>query len=181
MGTPKDLVLPSFDDEVLRAMARWPDVPRCYGWLELDRRGAWHIKGELISHARTIDFLSRHYRADESGAWYVQNGPQKAYVTLAYTPWVYRYHRQQFTTHTGLNCTRLSAVYLDDEGNLLLETEFGIGLVDDRDLATCAVLMFPAESDVPNVFAWNGRELPLLALRRADAAERFGYVAQVFA
>lgn len=170
--------LPAFDDAVLRAMARWPDVPRCYGWLELDRRGAWRIRGETITHAGAIAFLSRHYRADGDGAWFVQNGPQQAYVTLAYTPWVYRYdHEQGFATHTGLPCTALLAAYLDDEGNVLVETEFGIGLVDDRDLAALAAQLRPPDSDTPTLLAHDGREWPLIAVRRAEVPARFGFVA----
>jgi hypothetical protein len=29
------------DDQVLRAMARWPNVPAVHGWLRLGRRGRW--------------------------------------------------------------------------------------------------------------------------------------------
>ncbi|HMN64893.1 MAG TPA: DUF2946 family protein, partial [Burkholderiaceae bacterium] len=29
------------DEQVLHAMARWPDVPAVWGWLRLDRRGRW--------------------------------------------------------------------------------------------------------------------------------------------
>src|SRR3990170_3644456 len=37
---------PNFiDDIVIRAMAKWPNVPVVYGWLALDRRGQWSIKG----------------------------------------------------------------------------------------------------------------------------------------
>ena len=38
------------DPIVARAMARWPNVPAVYGWLALDRRGNWLIKGERITH-----------------------------------------------------------------------------------------------------------------------------------
>ena len=36
------------DEDVLRAMTRWPDVPAVYGWLSLDRRGRWLIRGETL-------------------------------------------------------------------------------------------------------------------------------------
>ena len=85
---------PAFDDEVIRAMAKWPDVPQCFGWLSLDVRGRWRIQGELIAHTRAQAFLSRHYRADEQGRWYVQNGPQQVFVALDYTPWIYRWQPQ---------------------------------------------------------------------------------------
>ena len=33
------------DDIVKQAMAKWPEVPNVYGWLALDRRGQWRLKG----------------------------------------------------------------------------------------------------------------------------------------
>ncbi len=173
-------VLPPFDPEVIRAMARWPDVPRVYGWLRLDCRGAWRIRDEPITHARTVAFLARHYRADESGAWYVQNGPQQVYVALDYTPWIYRYNGNDghtaLTTHTGLACNTLDGAYLDDDGNLLLETDYGIGVLDDRDLAAGAGLMLPLDSAEPSALRWQDRTLPLVSLARADVPARFGFV-----
>jgi len=75
-----------FDEAVVRAMEKWPDVPECFGWLSLTRRGAWHIKGDLIEHARAVEFLGRHYRGDDQGRWFVQNGPQRVFIALDYTP-----------------------------------------------------------------------------------------------
>ena len=170
-------VLPPFDPEVVRAMARWPDVPRVYGWLRLDRRGLWRIQDEPITHARAMAFLSRHYRSDGTGAWYVQNGPQQVYVALDYTPWIYRYDGfGAFTTHTGLSCTTLDAAYLDDDGNLLIETEFGIGALDDRDLAACTELFVPLDSTAPTALRWRDRALPLGSLASADVPAHFGFV-----
>ena len=51
---------PAFDEGVVKAMARWPDVPQAYGWLSLDTRGGWRIQGETISHVRAREFLARH-------------------------------------------------------------------------------------------------------------------------
>ena len=31
------------DERVLLAKARWPNVPAAWGWLFLDRRGAWRL------------------------------------------------------------------------------------------------------------------------------------------
>jgi hypothetical protein len=28
-----------------------PEVPACYGWLSLDRRGRWRLRGETVTHA----------------------------------------------------------------------------------------------------------------------------------
>ena len=34
------------DDLVLQAMAKWPNVPDCYGWLGLDARGDWYMRDD---------------------------------------------------------------------------------------------------------------------------------------
>ena len=40
------------DEMVARSLAKWPNVPAVFGWLELDRRGNWRIKGEKIEIGR---------------------------------------------------------------------------------------------------------------------------------
>ena len=32
------------DDIVKQAMAKWPNVPACSGWLGLDARGQWYLR-----------------------------------------------------------------------------------------------------------------------------------------
>ena len=32
------------DEIVKQAMAKWPHVPHCYGWLGLDARGDWYLR-----------------------------------------------------------------------------------------------------------------------------------------
>ena len=32
------------DDIVRQAIAKWPNVPHCYGWLGLDARGQWYLR-----------------------------------------------------------------------------------------------------------------------------------------
>ncbi len=120
----------------LSASAKWPDVPACYNWLSLDRRGDWRLQGERVTHRGLIGFISRNYGFDESGRWFMQNGPQRVFVSLSYTPWVFRREDDGFVSHTGQPAGNVRAVLLDDEGSVLLETELGIGLLDDRDLAT---------------------------------------------
>ena len=129
----------TFDDDVLRAIAKWPNVPACYGWLQLDRRGHWLIKGARITHARAVAFLNRNYARDTDGAWFVQNGPQRVYCELAYTPWIYRLDgHNAVVTHTDLNAREISGVYVDEHGNVLLTSEHGVGLLDDRDIVRFA-------------------------------------------
>ena len=96
------------DPMVLQAMAKWPNVPHCYGWLGLDARGNWymrddraqaagsfqsglpHSKGSLLKHEKLIDFIQRNYASDAQGQWFFQNGPQRVYVELEATPWIWR-------------------------------------------------------------------------------------------
>ncbi|MGE0858390.1 MAG: DUF2946 family protein [Gammaproteobacteria bacterium] len=167
---------PAFDEGVVKAMAKWPDVPRAFGWLSLDTRGAWRIQGETISHARARDFLARHYRCDDRGRWYVQNGPQQVFVDLDYTPWVYRLEPGgAFSTHTGLMTADLDAAALDDDGNLLLVTPLGVGVVDDRDLAAIEPLLDWEDSDEPRALRWLQRRHVLARVARAEVATRYGF------
>lgn len=125
------------DEIVLRAMQKWPNVPAAYGWLALDRRGTWLLEGRPLRHARTLDFIARNYQADERGAWYFQNGPQKVYVKLAYAPLIAQLipgPQPELRTHTGQPIRQIRQAYLDEEGSLVLKTDQGPALVDDRDL-----------------------------------------------
>lgn len=186
-----------FDPLVLRAMTKWPNVPACYGWLALDRRGHWLLKGEAISHPGTVTFLDRHYAQEAFGAWYVQNGPQRVYVDLGYTPWVFRAQAgQPPVSHTKRALRVLRNVIVDDEQNLLLDTDIGIGLVDDRDLgaliATCSAegpqsrSLDPLEMllDVEGLqreswmlrFSWYPQPVVCQYLPSGEMPRRFGYI-----
>ncbi len=85
----------------LAAIAKWPDVPACYGWLSLDRRGDWRLQGERVTHRGLIDFINRQYAGDETGCWFLQNGPQRVFVSLAATPWIFRNDGDRLASHTG--------------------------------------------------------------------------------
>jgi hypothetical protein len=90
------------DESVIRAVAKWPNVPAVYGWLSLDRRGDWRLQGERLTHRGAVAFINRNYASDVRGCWYVQNGPQRVYVTLEYTPWVYALTAQgELVSHNG--------------------------------------------------------------------------------
>ena len=39
------------DDIVKQAMAKWPNVPNCYGWLGLDARGNWYLRDDRAQAA----------------------------------------------------------------------------------------------------------------------------------
>jgi len=145
------------DDAVVRSLAKWPNVPAVYGWLALDRRGNWRIKGERIGNPAFRDFISRNYGCDERGCWYFQNGPQRVYVTLAYTPFVLHYQGERLFDHCGAPAEALETL-LDDEGSVLIRARQGIGLLDDRDLER---------------YADSGENLP--RIRRSDVAARFSF------
>ena len=146
------------DDSVVRALAKWPNVPDVYGWLSLDRRGNWRIKGERIGNPAFREFISRNYAGDERGCWYFQNGPQRVYVTLAYTPLVVHYQGERLFDHCGASAEPLQT-WLDDEGSVLIRTRRGIALLDDRDLGR---------------YADSGEQLPRIS--RTEVALRFGFV-----
>ena len=121
------------DEAVARSLAKWPNVPAVYGWLELDRRGNWRIKGERIGNTALREFISRNYDRDEQGRWFFQNGPQRVYVKLAYTPLVMHYEGGAVLDHCG-RPVRVAQTWLDDEGSVLIVGDRGVGVLDDRDL-----------------------------------------------
>ena len=186
------------DEIVFRAMAKWPKVPAVYGWLSLDRRGRWRLRGETLAHAATVAFVNRNYASDERGRWYFQNGPQRVFVTLEYTPQVLSLDgAAQLRTHTGAPVRSLHGAALDEEGSLLLLCEHGAGVLDDRDLLAAseglvdgkgrplpdeaieAVLVEPGRLDrTPIFFRWSGMSAAIERLTRAQAPARFGFVAE---
>lgn len=144
------------DEQVMRAMQRWPDVPACAGWLGLDARGAWWIRdaqalpwprradGSLerhgasrLTHPGLCAFLARNYQADEQGCWYFQNGPQQVFVELDAAPLVLRLQIEpdgaQWSAHTGAAC-RVRQAWLDEPGRLWLQTDLGPGLLHSLDM-----------------------------------------------
>ena len=88
------------DEQVLRSLAKWPNVPDCFGWLALDRRGQWRMRdefaqtnklpGQVIEHVAFKEYISRNYSCDSIGRHFFQNGPQRVFVTLDATPWIAR-------------------------------------------------------------------------------------------
>lgn len=72
------------DEIVKQALAKWPNVPHCTGWLLLDRRGQWRMRdeaaqaagalGDAIRHEALIGFINRNYERDPDGQWFFQNG-----------------------------------------------------------------------------------------------------------
>lgn len=138
------------DEAVLAALARWPNVPAVYGWLGLDRRGQWRLQGEAIRHAGLAAFISRNYALSEAGEAYFQNGPQRVYVALEYTPWVLRWTPADgLVRHTGEPVAAPGEAWLDEQGNLLIAFEDGVGLVCDQDLQALLPL-FSRQAGAPS-------------------------------
>ncbi len=169
------------DDIVRQAMAKWPNVPACYGWLGLDARGQWWMrneaaqaagsfasgalgaKGSLLRHDKLIDFIGRNYLADDAGCWYFQNGPQKVFVELEIAPWVWRLQPDSTVrSHTGALAAVLSWV-LDELGRVFILTDLGLGLVHTSDVTLAADLI-------------EAERWPVMEMHSADLPARFGYV-----
>ena len=140
------------DDIVKQALVKWPNVPDCYGWLGLDARGRWFMRddaaqaagdfpqsrGSWLRHEKLIDFIGRNYESDDEGRWFFQNGPQRVYVELECTPWVWQVlpdYRLQ--SHTGLQ-TSAGECLLDEEGRLYIASPQGLGLVHSQDMVLAA-------------------------------------------
>ena len=140
-------------DEIVRqAIAKWPSVPHCYGWLALDARGTFRMRdeaaqlantpGDIIRHAALLAFIHRNYTHDERGAWFFQNGPQRVYVELETTPFVVRTDPvHQFVLHDGQVMSGIHEVCLTEQGQLVLSNGRQIAMLDDRDLAQCLPLL----------------------------------------
>jgi hypothetical protein len=163
--------------------SKWPNVPACYGWLTLDARGQWRLGAdgtEIVRHAGLATFLNRNYVATEQGEWFVQNGPQRAYVTLARAPYIARLaEADEWQTHTGRAVRQIAEALVDQEGNVYLVCEHGLVGIDDRDLP--ALLNSPEGGDdaIGTVAVTLGnRRLPLVSIDADTLPARFGFVRQ---
>lgn len=135
------------DEIVKQAMAKWPKVPACYGWLGFDDRGDWYMrddrvqaqgdfaqaKGSKLTHTKLIEFIERNYACDSSGRWYFQNGPQRVFVELQSVPFVWRVlDSGQLTAMQGDNISLLDSL-VDENGRLYAVTAKGLGLIHSMD------------------------------------------------
>jgi hypothetical protein len=185
-------------------IVRWPNVPACYGWLSLDRRGQWRMQNDPVVHPGLIAFLNRQYAHDEQGNYFVQNGPQRVFVTLDYTPWIFRLvtentlapqnQRLALETHTGEPVAEIRGAVFDEEGNLLLEFPEGIALLCDRDLPALLAHLRQPNGEIADDAAlldlltlapgtlstlrlhWNKESIPVRALCRSGIPQRYNFV-----
>ena len=165
------------DDIVRQAIAKWPNVPHCYGWLGLDARGSWYMRddrvqaagaflqsrGAVLRHAKLIEFIQRNYERDEAGCWFFQNGPQRVYVELEVAPWILRLSGDGLVeTHTQRQVQVRNSL-VDEQGRLFADTDAGLGLVHTLDMHLAAE------------WVEAGRWQPQ-AVASQELPERFGFV-----
>ena len=169
-------------DIVKQAMAKWPNVPACSGWLGLDARGQWWLrddqaqacgafnsgqpgaKGNALRHEKLADFIARNYLAEADGRWYFQNGPQRVYVELESAPWIWRLRSTeqglQLHSHTGqeLSVAQVQQVVMDELGRLFLALPQGLGMVHSLDMLDAANAL--ERGDLPEVQEASSALLP---------------------
>lgn len=165
------------DDLVQQAIRKWPNVPACFGWLGLDSRGQWFLrddavqalgafplnKGDLLVHGKLLAFICRNYAADAQGQWYFQNGPQRVYVEIECTPWIWRLQTdRQVQTQTG-RITRADECLTDAEGRVYFASKIGFGLLHSNDV--------PQLADAIERGEWSPR-----AVDAAQMPAQFGFV-----
>ena len=147
-------------------------------------------------------FIGRNYEHDAEGRWFFQNGPQRVFVALDYTPFVYRLGWDpdpgaplRIEAHTGRTVTRVDGAWIDDAGIVLLATEHGVGMIDDRDLdrllpcftdaqgqplseETIASSIERLQTGAPVKLCFRYREnaVPVSAIAASDVPARFGFV-----
>jgi hypothetical protein len=134
------------DKQVQLAMAKWPNVPHCFGWLGLDARGAWRMRdqraqdlgllGSKINNVTLRSFIDRNYMADDMGCYFFQNGPQRVYVELQATPFIaHSDPRSGWVLHTGVVLDHCDAVWMTPDGKIVLRSDDYLAQIDDRDMA----------------------------------------------
>jgi hypothetical protein len=189
------------DDIVKQAMAKWPNVPYCYGWLALDARGAWRMRdeaaqragapGDKLTNAALVGFIVRNYLADERGCWYFQNGPQRVYINLETTPFIARTDPAQgLVLHTGQALGAPDEAFLTDAGGIVLRAGRTVAQVDDRDAAQLLQAFEldgrpAADEDVMAwleggagelALCWQDRKIAVGRMAADDVPGRFGFV-----
>ncbi|GGY99744.1 DUF2946 family protein [Pseudoduganella plicata] len=184
------------DDIVKQAMAKWPNVPHCYGWLALDARGNWRMRderaqqmnepGDKLTNAALVGFINRNYQRDERGCWFFQNGPQRVFLNLESTPFVVRTDPAQgLVLHTGASMPPVEAAYLTEAGELILQAGDIVAQLDDRDFAQAlawfdvdgeALLKWIERPEAELTMRLAGNQINVEHIGRDDAPVRLGFV-----
>lgn len=179
------------DDIVKKAMAKWPNVPHCYGWLALDARGAWRMRDERAQHfglpgdkviqEALLGFINRNYAADERGCWYFQNGPQRVFLNLEATPFIARTDPQHgLVLHTGEAVTAIARAFMTETGEVIVDAGGKIAQVDDRDVAQLMEMMEidGKRATDEGLIAWLEQGAGTLRLRYRDSAVELERIAR---
>lgn len=191
------------DEIVKQAMAKWPNVPHCYGWLALDARGCWRMRderaqalklaGDKIMNSALVGFINRNYMHDEQGRWYFQNGPQRVYVNLEATPYIaHTDPALGFVLHTGEAISEVDSAWMTEVGQLLLQHGDVVALLDDRDMTQCLGRLYVAGAPASDeqlmewlnqpecgsamTLAYGGTRIPVRHIARNAIASQFGFV-----
>jgi hypothetical protein len=134
------------DEQVLRSLIKWPNIPHCFGWLALDRRGQWRMRdefaqanqlaGSVIQHTALNEFISRNYACDSLGRYFFQNGPQRVFITLDATPFIARMipseNGPQLLTQCGTEIKPQGALS-DEKGNIYITGKIAQSLSNQID------------------------------------------------
>jgi hypothetical protein len=127
------------DEQVLSSLIKWPSVPVCRSWLALNRRGDWLMRneyaqehllpGDVIKHRGLIEFIQRNYAIDSNGEWFFQNGPQRVYVDLDYTPFISRIYiennKKLLRTNLGQDIEP-EQCWMDENGQIILRAHIEV-------------------------------------------------------
>lgn len=184
------------DDIVKAALAKWPNVPACFGWLGLDARGQWWmrddrvqllgsfqegcaqsdaaIKGSRLEHDKLVAFIERNYGIDAQGYAWFQNGPQRVYVELQVAPYIWRIDENAAISSPMLaDVGALLTTVVDELGHLYLQTPQGFGIVHSQDMLHAANAL--ERGDWPAPTEMNSSALPqefAFVLSPQSAAEK---------
>ena len=192
------------DEQVLRSLIKWPNVPDCFGWLALDRRGQWRMRdeftqqnklpGQVITHTALNEFISRNYAYDTLGRYFFQNGPQRVFITLDITPWIARITPSENGSELLTQCKnpiKPSSALSDENGNIYIvgivnhvqfskEDSQTVALLHDHDLDHFSQLakLHEEACSFGGSWIWQGKQLPLDPILSEELAARFNFVAK---
>lgn len=189
------------DEQVKLALAKWPNVPHCYGWLGLDARGSWRMRdqraqelgllGSKIANCTLRAFINRNYQSDELGRYFFQNGPQRVYVELQSTPFIAHSDPEQgWVLHTGAVVEQCDAVWMTREGNLIFKSGDVVAQIDDRDTAGALACVYAngqrasdeqivewlATHEVDLTFLFKQKPIPIRLISVEELANQLPFV-----
>ena len=87
-------------------------------------------------------------------------------TTISRHPGRYRNFDGTLTTHTDRKIDKLTGIIMDDEGNILLGSDIGAGLLDDRDLYLFSE-MVNIDISTATHLKWNKEVLPVKRVPRS--------------